>query len=157
MLVYEKNSLSQEIEQLAEKYGNERSSLLSILQEIQAKYSYISDFAQQEIARVLDIHPVEVYGVVSFYAFLNSEPKGKNIVRLCRTISCDMFGKTKIAEALERELGIKFGETTKDKKFTLEYTNCLGMCDQGPAMLVNDKVYTKLDPETAVKILQEIR
>lgn len=157
MLVMEKNSLSEEIELLAAKYGNARSSLLAILQDIQAKYSYVSDFAQQEVARVLDIHPVEVNGVVTFYSFLNSEPKGKNIVRLCKTISCAMVGKNKIAEALERELGIKFGETTKDKKITLEYTNCLGMCDQGPAMLVNDTVHTKLDPENAVNILLGIR
>lgn len=157
MLVFEKNTMSQEIEELAEKYGKSRSSLLAILQNIQAKYSYVSDFAQQEIARVLDIHPVEVYGVVSFYAFLHSEPKGKNLVRLCRTISCDMAGHDKVAKAIERELGIKFGETTKDKRITLEYTNCLGMCDQGPAMLVNERIYTKLDPEKAVKILSEVK
>ena len=58
--------------------------------------------------------------------------------------------------AIERELNLKFGETSKDKKITLEYTNCLGMCDQGPAMLVNDKVYTKLTPEKAVQIINEI-
>lgn len=157
MLIYEKNALSVEIEELAGKYGKERSSLLAILQDIQMKYQHVSDFAQQEIARVLDIHPVEVYGVVSFYSFLHSEPRGKNIVRLCRTISCDMAGHDKVAEAIERELKINFGETTKDKRITLEYTNCLGMCDQGPAMLVNERVYTKLDPEKAVKILSEVR
>lgn len=157
MLVLEKNSLTEEIEKLVEKYGNKRSALLPILQEIQLKYSYISDFAQQEVARLLDIHPVEVYSVISFYAFLNSSPKGRNIVRLCQTITCDMHGKDAVAKAIERELGIKFGETSKDKKFTLEYANCLGMCDQGPAMLINDKVYTKLTPEKAVEILNNIK
>jgi len=68
-----------------------------------------------------------------------------------------MFGKEKIEEAVQRELGISFGETTKDKRITLEHTNCLGMCDQGPAMLVNERVYTKLDPETAINILNEIK
>jgi [NiFe] hydrogenase diaphorase moiety large subunit len=157
MLVLEKNSLTEEIEKLVEKYGNNRSALLSILQEIQQKHSYVSDFAQQEVARLLDIHPVEVYSVISFYSFLNSSPKGRNIVRLCQTITCDMHGKEAVAKAIERELGIKFGETTKDKKFTLEYANCLGMCDQGPAMLVNDKVYSKLTPEKAVEILNQIK
>jgi len=157
MLVLEKNSLTEEIEKLVEKYGNNRSALLSILQEIQQKHSYVSDFAQQEVARLLDIHPVEVYSVISFYSFLNSSPKGRNIVRLCQTITCDMHGKDAVAKAIERELGIKFGETTKDKKFTLEYANCLGMCDQGPAMLVNDKVYSKLTPEKAVEILNQIK
>ena len=156
MLVEEKNSLTVEIEQLVEKYGADRSALMPILQDVQSKYKFVSEYAQQEIARLLNIHPVEVYSVISFYAFLNSEPKGRNIVRLCQTITCDLAGKNEVAKAIERELGIKFGQTTKDEKITLEYTNCLGMCDQGPAMLVNDKVYTKLTPEKAVEIINEI-
>lgn len=157
MLVYEKNTLTEEIENLAEKYGNNRSALLPVLQAIQLKYNHISDFAQQEIARVLDIHPVEVYSVISFYHFLQPKKRGKNIVRLCKTIVCDLAGKSEVEAAIERELGIAFGETTRDGSITLEYTNCLGMCDQGPAMLVNDRVYTHLDPETACAILSEIK
>jgi len=156
MLVLEKNSLSEEIERLVERYGKERSSLLPILQDIQKKYSYISEFAQQEIARLLDIHPVEVFGVVSFYSFLHSQPRGKTVIRLCKTIACDLKGKDNVEAALCRELGVKFGETTKDGKISLEYTNCLGMCDQGPAMIINERVYTHLDPEKAVEILNEI-
>lgn len=157
MLVLEKNAITEEIELLVDRYGKDRSSLLPILQDIQRSHKYIPDFAQQEVARLLGIHPVEVYSVVSFYSFLNTQPKGRNIVRLCQTITCDMAGKTAIAKALERELGIKFGETTKDNKFTLEYVNCLGMCDQGPALLVNERVYSKITPESAVKILSEVK
>ncbi len=157
MLVLEKNAMTEEIEQLVEKYGRSRSSLLPILQDIQRRHRYIPDFAQQEVARLLDIHPVEVFSVVSFYSFLNTQPKGRNIVRLCQTITCDMAGKAAVAKALERELGIKFGETTKDNKFTLEYVNCLGMCDQGPAVLINERVYPKVTPEKAVQILSEVK
>ncbi|MFZ1518275.1 MAG: NADH-quinone oxidoreductase subunit NuoE [Ignavibacteriaceae bacterium] len=157
MLVVEKNALSEEIESYVLKYGKDRSSLLPVLQAIQRKHSYVSDFAQQEVARLLDIHPVEVFSVISFYSFLHSKPTGRNIVRLCQTISCDMANKSKVVQAIERELGIKFGETTKDNRITLEYTNCVGMCDQGPAMIINDRVYTKLDPEKAVNILNEIK
>lgn len=157
MLVLEKNSLTEEIEDLVKTFGHERSSLLPILQSIQRHHKYISDFAQQEIARLLDIHPVEVYSVISFYAFLRSEPQGRNIVRLCQTITCDMAGKEAVAKAVERELGISFGQTTRDMRITLEYANCLGMCDQGPAMIVNDRVYTHLTPEKAVNILNEIK
>ena len=157
MLELEKNSLSQEIENLVKKYGSDRQALLQILQAIQWKNKYVSEFAQQEIARLLNIHPVEVYSVISFYSFLCSEPKGRNLVRLCRTISCDMAGKDKIESAVKRELGISFGETTNDGRVTLEFTNCLGMCDQGPAMLVNDRVYTHLNPEEAVNILNEVK
>lgn len=156
MLVMEKNSLTEEIEKLIENFGKERSSLLPILQGIQREHKYVSDFAQQEVARLLDIHPVEVYSVVSFYAFLNSKPKGRNVVRLCRTIQCDMQGKEHIADSIERELGVSFGETTKDNRVTLEYANCLGMCDQGPAMLVNDKVYSHLTAEKAVEVLNDL-
>jgi len=157
MLVFEKNALSEEIEELVSKFGTERSALMPILQSIQRKYKYISDFAQQEVAKLLNIHPVEVYSVISFYSFLHSKPQGRNIIRLCQTISCDMVGKREVADAIKRELGINFGETTKDRRITLEYTNCVGMCEQGPAMIVNERVYTKLDPEKAVKILSEIR
>lgn len=157
MLVLEKNTLTEEVEHLVIKYGRNRSSLLTILQDIQRKHKYIPDFAQQEIARLLDIHPVEVYSVISFYAFLNSQPKGRNLVRLCQTAICDMAGKKSVAKAIERELGIKFGETTKDNKFTLEYINCLGMCNQGPALLINERVYPKVTPEKAVHILNEVK
>ena len=156
MLVVEKNNLTEEIERYVEKHGKDRSSLLPVLQDIQRVHNYIPDFAQQEVARLLDIHPVEVYSVISFYSFLNSKPKGRNIVRLCQTITCDLAGKSAVADAIQRELGIKFGETTKDKRVTLEFANCLGMCDQGPAMIVNDKVYSHLTPEKAVEIINEI-
>jgi NADH:ubiquinone oxidoreductase subunit E len=157
MLVEEKTSLAEEIESLVKEYGNDRSALLTILHDIQKKYRYISDYAQQEIARHLNIHPVEVYSVISFYAFLNSTPKGRNIVRICRTVTCEMKGKEAIERAIERELKIKIGETTKDRKYTVEYANCLGLCDVAPAMSINDRVYTRLTPEKAVQLLNEVK
>jgi [NiFe] hydrogenase diaphorase moiety large subunit len=157
MFVLEKNALTDEIEELVQLHGTDRDALLPILQDIQRKHRFVSDYAQQEVARLLDIHPVEVYSVITFYSFLNSKPKGRNIVRLCQTISCDLQGKDQVCRAVERELGIKFGETTEDNRITLEYANCIGMCDQGPAMLINDKVYTHLTPEKAVEILNEIK
>lgn len=157
MLVSEKHGLTLEIEKLAEKYGRTREALLPILQEIQMKHGYISEFAQQEIANFLDIHPVEVYGVVTFYAFLSRKPQGRYIVKLCQTIACDLAGKKAIARAIERELNIKFGETTPDMKFTLEYINCMGMCDQGPALLINDDVYTHLTPHKTIEIIKSYK
>jgi len=88
---------------------------------------------------------------------LNIYPKGRIIVRLCQTITCDIAGRKSVARAIERELGISFGETTKDGKFTLEYVNCLGMCDQGPALLINERIYPKVTPEKAVQILSEVK
>lgn len=157
MLVEEKNALTEEIELLVEKFGKKRSALLSILHGLQVKHRHISEYAQQEIARLLDIHPVEVYSVISFYAFLNTKPKGRNLVRICQTIGCDMQGKDIIVRAIERELGIKIGQTTSDNKFTVEFANCLGLCDVGPAMAINDQVFTKLTPEKAVQLLNKVK
>ena len=102
MLLLEKNALSEEIEFLVNKYGNDRSALLQILQSIQRKHKFISEFAQQEVARLLNIHPVEVHSVISFYSFLHSKPQGRNIVRLCKTIVCELKGKDKVEDAIER-------------------------------------------------------
>ena len=155
MLATEFEKLRGEIHELVDKHGRDRSSLLPILQAIQNKYSYVSDFAMQEIADLLGIHPVEVYSVVSFYSFLDEKPKAKMVIRLCRTLSCDMAGKAHIAKQLENDLGIKFGESTPDGMFYLEWANCIGMCDQGPALLVNDTIHTKVTPSQVRDIISE--
>ncbi|MFN3307181.1 MAG: NADH-quinone oxidoreductase subunit NuoE [Candidatus Kapaibacteriota bacterium] len=157
MIVPDNNVIVNELEKLLEKYGRGRESLLPVLQDIQRKFGFISDFAMQEIAHKMNIHPVEVYGVVTFYSFLSTEPKGKYIIRLCKTISCDLAGKDAVANTLQRELGIRFGETSSDRKFTLEYCHCIGMCDQGPAMLINEQVYTKLTPSKVINIIENLR
>lgn len=157
MLITENEILKQELAEMLERYGQNRSALIPMLQGVQAKYSRISEYAMQVIADMLDIHPVEVHGVVSFYSFLNTEPKGRFIVRLCRTISCDMQDKDGVARQLENDLGVAFGETTPDGKFTLEWANCIGMCDQGPALLVNDTVHTRVTPEKVHEIIEECR
>lgn len=157
MLVTHNDRLQDELVALAEKYNGCRSALMPMLQKVQTKQSRISEYAMQLIADILDIHPVEVYGVVSFYSFFNTKPKGRFIVRLCRTISCDMHGKDRVARQLENDLGITFGETTPDGKFTLEWANCIGMCDEGPALLVNDVAYARVTPEKVNEILEACR
>src|SRR5665647_2907591 len=111
----------------------------------------------QTIADVLDIHPVEVHSVASFYAFLHGAPEGRFVIRLCGTLSCDFAGKSAVAEALTDELGVGFDETTGDGLFTLEWASCVGMCDQGPALLVNDEVHTRVTPETVRAIVAGCR
>ncbi|MFO7649938.1 MAG: NADH-quinone oxidoreductase subunit NuoE [bacterium] len=157
MLATERERLRQEIAELAKKYEHKRDGMLPILEAVQDRYRYVSDFAMQEVARALGVFPSEVFGVVSFYAFLSTEPKGKFIVRLCQTLSCDFAGKRNVARQLENELGIKFGETTPDGVFTLEYANCLGMCDHGPALLVNNDVYAKVQPDMVSDIIDKYR
>lgn len=157
MLVTERERLRDDITALADRHGRQRSALIPILQEIQRKHLQISDYSMQIVADLLDIHPVEVFSVVSFYSFLDERPKGRFVIRLCRTISCDMAGKAAVARQLENDLGIDFGETTPCGRFTLEWANCIGMCDQGPALLVNEQVYAKVTPEKVHEILEACR
>jgi [NiFe] hydrogenase diaphorase moiety large subunit len=157
MLVSQQQKLQDEIHELAGRHGRTRAGLIPVLQDLQQKYSSVSDFAMQVVADEFGIHPAEVYGVVSFYAFLHHEPRGRFQIRLCQTISCDLAGKARVARQLENELGIRFGETTADGRFSLEWASCLGMCDQGPALLVNDRVYTKVSPEQVHRILEDCR
>ena len=105
----------------------------------------------------LSIHPVEVQGITSFYTFLRQESRGRFVFRLCGTISCELSGKSRVALQLENDLGIRFGETTADGRFGLEWASCLGMCDQGPALLVNDRVYTGVTPEHVHAIIDECK
>jgi [NiFe] hydrogenase diaphorase moiety large subunit len=157
MLVTERERLREELVALADKHGRQRSALLPILEEVQREHFCISGYCMQVIADLLDIHPVEVHSVVSFYSFLDEEPLGQFVIRLCRTITCHLAGKERVARQLENDLGIPFGGTTPDGKFSLRWANCLGMCDQGPAMLVNERIFTRMTPEKVHGILQECR
>jgi NADH-quinone oxidoreductase subunit E len=147
--------LSHYVRDLVEKHGRKPESLLPILQDVVVKDRYLSDHAMVEIARQLDVSAAQVYGTASFYSFLDTEPRGKYVIRVCKTITCAMHGKSLILEAIEDMLKIHLGQTTNNKKFTLLTTNCLGWCHEGPAMLINDEVYTKLTPERVREIIQE--
>ena len=145
--------IKQLVEELADKHGRTRESLLPILQGIVIKEKYLSDHALSEVARELNISAALVYGTATFYSFLNTEERGKFVIRVCRTIACDMKGKKQIIKILEDLLKVKVGETTQDKKFTLLETNCLGWCHKGPSMLINDIVYTELTDEKVADII----
>lgn len=143
------------ITELVTRHGNKRQSLIPILQGVVEKESFISQTRMRQIAKELDISPADVYGTASFYSFLNTDERGKYVIRICKTIVCEMNNKDKIMQAIKGLLKINVGETSPDKKFTLLETNCLGWCAEGPAMLINDKVYTKLTPESVREILYE--
>lgn len=147
--------IKQLVEELADKHGRTRESLLPILQDIIREERYLSDHALSEVARELDMSAALVYGTATFYSFLDTEERGRFVIRVCRTIACDMKGKKQIIKILEDSLKVKVGETTQDKKFTLLETNCLGWCHKGPSMLVNDEVYTELTPEKITDIIGE--
>lgn len=157
MIVGQQQQIQDYVRELVAKHGRTRSALLPVLQELEQRHASIGDFAMQVVADELGVHPAEVYGVVTFYAFLHHAPTGRFQIRLCRTISCDLANTARVARQLENELGIPFGRTTPDGRFSLEWAACLGLCDQGPALLVNDRVWTRVTPDQVHAILEDCR
>jgi len=143
------------VKELSDKHGRERESLMPILQDIVQKYNYLTDEAMVEVARELDISAAEVYGTASFYTFLDTQVKGKYVIRVCKTITCSMKGKGDIIHTLEDMLKIKVGETTADNQFSLIETNCIGWCHKAPAILINEMPYTELSPEKVTSIIKD--
>jgi NADH:ubiquinone oxidoreductase subunit E len=156
-LVIDYEQLREEVMEVAALTNYNRASLIPVLRTIKEKYRGIDSEAMQIVADVLECHPVEVNAVATFYAFLNPKTEGRFIFRLCRTYSCELAGKAEIAKQLARDLGVDFGETSADGTFSLEWANCMGMCDQGPAMLVNEDIYTKLTPNRVHTIVQDYK
>jgi len=143
------------VKELSDKHGHDRENLLPILQDIVKKHSYLNDDAMVEVAKELDISAAEVYGTASFYTFLDTQVRGKYIIRVCKTITCSMKGKGDIIHTIEDILKIKAGETTPDKQFSLIETNCIGWCHKAPAILINDMPYTELTPEKVTDIIKD--
>lgn len=143
------------VKELSDKHGHARESLIPILQGIVQKHNYLTDEAMVEVARELDISAAEVYGTASFYTFLDTQEKGKYVIRICKTITCSMKGKSDIIHTLEDMLKIKVGETTTDKQFSLIETNCIGWCHKAPAILINEMPYTELTPEKVSTIIKD--
>jgi len=140
--------------QEAEVHGRKRESLMPILQAVIRSEHFLSEDAMVAIAKELDLSTADVYGTASFYTFMDTEPKGKYVVRVCKTITCHMKGKDAVIAALEDLLKVKLGENTSDRKFSLLQANCLGWCHKGPVMLINDEVYPEVTPESAVEVIQ---
>lgn len=142
------------VKELTEKHGRVRESLMPILQGVVERHNYLTDEAMVEIAKELDISAAEVYGTASFYTFLDTQVRGKYVIRICKTITCSMKGKGEIIQTIEDMLKIKVGETTADKMFSLIETNCIGWCHKAPAILINEIPYTELSPEKVVEIIK---
>lgn len=143
------------INEKIEKFGRDRAALMPILQGVIADKNYITEDDIIKISEALDLSAADVYGTTTFYTFLDTVPRGKYVIRVCKTIACHMAGKDEIINALEETLSVKLGETTADKKFTLLQANCMGWCHKGPVMLINDEVYPELTVEKAIAIIQE--
>jgi NADH:ubiquinone oxidoreductase subunit E len=126
-----------------------------MIKKAQDKSRYVSPKFMVDAADSLDLSVSEVYGVSTFYSYLSTKQLGKNVIRVCRSVPCSLQGSQLILQSIEEELGIKPGEVTRDKKFSLELANCIGACDQAPAMLVNQDVHGNLTPTKISRILKQ--
>lgn len=145
------------LENILEKHSGQKGMLIPILQEAQAEYGYIFEGMINRIADSLEIHPSQVYGVATFYAQFYFEPRGHNIIRVCRGTACHVRGSHSLIETVEEKLGIQDGESTKDMVFTLETVACLGACAQAPVVMINDVYYGQVTSARLDELFDECR
>ncbi len=132
-------------------------NILITLKDVQDRSGYISATDIEEIARSFNTSVSDVYGVATFYSFLRVNPKGRHVIRICRSLPCHLKEGEAVRKRLSEILGISPGETTPDGRFSLEVTNCIGACDTAPAMLVDDQVLGNLTTENVAGMLESYR
>ncbi|MGI5850297.1 MAG: NAD(P)H-dependent oxidoreductase subunit E, partial [Christensenellales bacterium] len=126
-------------------YKDKKGSLIQVLHLAQEIYGYLPLDLQIFIADKMEIPLSEVSGVVTFYSFFSTKPRGKHTIRVCLGTACYVRGGKKIVESLKEILGVEIGETTEDKKFTFEVARCIGACGLAPAMMIDDVVYKQVN------------
>ena len=146
------NGVDVELEEMLHKYKQDKSNLIQILNEVQEYYGYVPEKAQVAISNYLGIPMAEIYGVITFYARFTLKPKGKYHIAVCLGTACFVKGSEQILERAKSRLGIDIGQTSKDGKYSLEATRCIGACGLAPVFTVNNEVYGK----ATVKLLDEI-
>ncbi len=138
-----------------EMVSKEDKLLISLLEEIQEHYNYLPEDALRAVAEKTRIPLIDVYGVATFYDAFRMKPCGKHLICVCNGTACHVRGSTRVMDQLERSLEIKAGETTADKKFTVESVNCLGTCALGPVMMVDGKYHGNMTAGKVDAVLTE--
>ncbi len=146
-----------DVTDIVDKYREDRGGLIGMLQEIQARYSYLPEEALKLVAERTDRSLVDIYGVATFYKSFSLNPRGKHLCSVCLGTACHVRGAPVIAEEFERQLGIKAGQTTEDREFTLETVNCLGACALGPIVVVDGQYFSNVKTAKVKQILSEAR
>ena len=146
-----------EIKNEMKKYPKKKASLLPALHIVQNEKGWISEESMEGIAQILDIEPIEVMEVVSFYTMFNRKPVGKYHLQVCTNLSCSLLNSRHLVNYLEKKLGIKTGETTSDNKYTLSTVECLGSCGTSPMMQVNDKFHENLTEKKIDTLLKSFK
>jgi NADH-quinone oxidoreductase subunit E len=152
-LEFSRADLEKTLDPIIGNYHGKPGATIPLLAAIQKELGYVSEEAVEYASEKTGIPAAEMFGAATFYAMFRFKPQGKYVIRLCRGTACHVQGSARIAEQLERTLGIKDGDTTDDKLFTMQYVACLGCCSLAPVMMVNDEVHGRLTPEKAVAVL----
>lgn len=145
------------LKQFIEENRNIPGPLIQVLHRAQKIFGYLPVEVQSFVSRELNEPFAKIYGVVTFYNFFRTEPVGEHILNICLGTACHVKGASEIIKALEKELGIRMGGTTKDRFYTLSSARCFGACGLAPVMMIDDEVYGRLNPQKAVKIAQDLR
>lgn len=153
MLTDETRSQREKLEEVFEKYKDTPGKLMPVLQEAQDIYGYLPYEIQQRISDALNIPISDVYGVASFYSQFNLTPKGKHQISVCLGTACYVKGASKVLERIEEKLGIKNGECTQDRLFSIDSCRCVGACGLAPVIMIDDEVYGNLDVDKVDAIL----
>ncbi len=132
---------------IVNSYKYQKWSLIPLVQDIQAEFGFIPPESIPIIADALNLFPSEVQGVVSFYAQLYTEPRGRNIVRVCRGTACHVRGGKTVLKLVKKQLGLQENQTSEDLEYTLETVACLGVCALSPSMVINNQVYGNMNPK----------
>lgn len=149
----EKQKITAELAHSATK----ASASIDALNIVQRHQGWVSDENLKEVAHLLDMMPDELDAVATFYSFIFRKPVGRHLILICDSISCWVMGYNPLLDVLAKNLGIRFGETTEDKRFTLLPISCLGACDRAPAMMVDDDLYGPVTQESMEIILGKYR
>jgi NADH-quinone oxidoreductase subunit E len=146
-------------QQLIHRFAPNADNLILILHELQNNHPqhYLEEADLDMVANYLSMTKSQVYGVVTYYSMFSLKPRGKYIIRICKSPVCELEEGSTIEEAITGSLGIKAGETTSDGRFTLEYTICLGHCDKSPVVMINEDVHGDLKPGKLPEILSEYK
>jgi len=143
-------------QELLQRFKPHKDNILQILHALQNAHPehYLTDEAMRNVAKYLNISLSSVYGVATYYTMFSVKPRGKYIIRVCQSPVCRMLKSSVIFDTLKGVLNVEIGETTGDKLFTLEVTECLGRCGDAVSMMINESYYGNLTPELVKEIIQ---
>ena len=143
------------VDALLARYPTKQAALLPVLWVAQETWGWISKEAAEEVARILDLPPSHVDGVLTFYTMYNLTPVGKNLIQVCTSISCHLAGAGRLVERCRERLGVDLEETTADGKFTVVEVECIAGCDKAPSIMINDTYFEPVDEKKLDQLIDE--